>query len=88
MSRGPPKPVQFSLQALFLATFAVSVISVMLVCLHEVALGLLVPTVIAAHLCSRIVRRAASEGNGSLLAAWLFWIVLLGVTATAWLAGL
>lgn len=88
MQEGRPKTVQFTLQALFLATFAVSVVLAMLVSLREVAIGLLVPTLIAAHLCSRIIRRAASGGNKSLAAAWLFWIALLSITMVACLAGL
>ncbi len=88
MSGGRPKPVQFSLQSLFLATFAVSVILVMLVCLREIAVAMLVPTVIAAHVCSRIIRRVAGEGKGALVAAWLLWIALLGITSLAWLFGL
>ena len=87
MREGPPKPVQFSLESLFLATFAVSVILATLVCLGEVAVALLVPTVIAAHLCSRIIRRAGGGERRSLAAAWLFWIALLGITMVAWFAG-
>jgi hypothetical protein len=87
MRKGEPKPVQFSLHSLFLATFAVSVTMAMVASLQELAVALLVPTVIAAHLCSRIVRHAASTQGRSLVGAWLFWIALLGITMVAWFAG-
>jgi hypothetical protein len=83
MRKVETKPVQFTLQSLFLATFAASVMLAMLASLGALAIGLLVPTVIAVHVCSRIVRRAGSKEERSLVAAWLFWMVLLGITMVA-----
>lgn len=86
MREGPTKPVQFNLQSLFLVTFAVSVISATVVSLGEAAVAMLVPGVIAADLCRRLVRGVARGERRSLAAGWLFWIALLGITIVAWLA--
>lgn len=88
MRKGAPKPVQFSLQSLFLVTFAVSAVLATVASLRETAVALLVPLLIATDLCRRALRGSPRAAGASLAAAWLSVIALLSIATVVWLAGL